>query len=45
MSSEFSVNTFTAKNRLFNGVPRKGTITKAGDYDYYWFTNNETIKN
>ena len=44
-TSNFRLNTYTSKNRLYNQVPVSSTIPKSGTFVYYWFVNNATVLN
>ena len=36
---------FTAKNKIVDESPIKGSLAKAGDYQYYWFSCNSSVAN
>lgn len=41
----FRIKAFTSRNKLEPMKPVVGTIALAGQYKYYWFTNNATVMN
>jgi hypothetical protein len=45
LSSRYRLKVITDKVKLKNLQPVADTITNAGDYKYYYFTNNVTVIN
>lgn len=41
--SNFRLTAYTQKNKIYEKNPIKGSITKAGQYNYYWFSSNASF--
>lgn len=41
-ASNFRITVYNQNNKIYDRSPIKGSLTNAGDYDYYWFTSNSS---
>jgi hypothetical protein len=44
-TSQFRLTAYSEKNKIVPNTPVAGTLSKAGDYDYYWFLGNASVGN
>lgn len=45
MTSNYRLIYFEGQKKLTDKTPIKGTLQNVGDYDYYWFSSNSSVKN
>jgi len=44
-NSKFRMIAYKSQNKIVDRTPIKGTIATKGSYNYYWFSNNQSVIN